>query len=1306
MQLSKWMESGLFLLLLLGIGMGQVAAENLLQNPTFQPNGARVPPLPWLVYGTMNDINTITLVNADDPQTRALRIVDGTSISRGSAGEIGITQTVAGKAGQHYRLSAQVKQVGMASTDGVYLQLRFLPSGVLHQVELSTWSADQFEEIAVEGEAPPGTTQVRAYVWTGAQPTPQILVREVSLTPFTPEPIKEFVWTVDEVKQGMKDRYGELQPGQVAPKVGLYITAEDVANARRLAQEQEWARKLVDSIVSEADFWVKMPDDWYRSIMPPKGSIFSYGETGCPIDGSSWARFGANGVADFSRPYTLRCTNGQIINFNDPDSPYYDPGPGITINGVLYQLRGIWNSYVTSQLVGTGSDAIMQNLAYAYALTGDVKYANKAILIMDLVATLSPTTIGPRDFTTSTTAIQGRLHWYTSIVHRAKMRIMNAYDLLYHVEGMHTPSTSQPGMTVAQNIEQNLILDYLFGEYDPRQGILKSLHNHEADSVRAMLGTGLLLGEPDYIRWGLESLSYFLDNTINRDGMYYETSPSYSEFSRGVFLDMMELAYNYNPENYSTTSYAELFPQPTDFAYNLNYYDHPSVRNFVYGYRERIDAGGHRPAYGNSSMPTGQATLGAVDLATWQAVLRFRERASQPEWQETFTEWLTTTASSTSSSRYDLWALFHSTPLPSSAGAGKTLQVPSESALLGAASLSILRSKTNTSNAIEMRGGPSLPHGHDDVLGFNIYSGGYHLTWDIGYGISGSPVHLGWGTRSIAHNLVVVNEAQNRNGTYHQIGPGASTTAFSNGKTLDLIEMDAANHYPADQLTNYRRSIIQVETSAGPYFLDLFRVTGGLKHDYSFHARAQNTIYEGLALTEHPTAWTLDGLTRPQASTNAKGRSWGERIIPGEFVKDLGIPGEEIGGRLWTPPPGNGYAFLYNLREGKPQADLWQVVWPASVGYRIRMTHLLSAGSANAQQSVYDALAPDLLGQNRLRYVIERRESSDGNDLDSLFAHLFESYRTEPIVKAAQPLAVESASVDGVGFVIDIDAAGTRDYILYGGPEEAAVQGEGLEWQGHTAVIRVAQDQVQQISLVGGQKLSAFGWTIATQSAWRGRIVSADSGGRYVSVDATLPANDILADLTVLFDNPAYLRNSPYAIRSVATDQVGSILDLGETSFDLARAMITKLGSDGRLESSSPLPTGHAYGVSTGYLTGREVQIERTGARLHVDSVPAFTMVQLAQPAQSGEAAVGDPFVIRDIQSGDEFMIRNVVELQQLTPQSWQVRISAPTTITWPFAASQVQVKTQTGQLTIPVHEHTFTLDPTVIGSGSFVMSM
>ncbi|HHW10465.1 MAG TPA: hypothetical protein GXX29_10860 [Firmicutes bacterium] len=1284
---------------------GAEVAENLLRNGEFAGAEQKIPPTGWTIYGqsVQTGASSITVVDADDPQKRALRIVDGVSISRGAQGEAGLYQTVNGVPGETYKASVFVKAVPDGLANGAFLQMRFLPSNQLKQVELLATSTTEFEEFAVTGVAPADTTQVRIYIWTNAPGTAKFLLQKAVLVQVKPE--VEEVWTVEQVKKGIQARLGELRPGQVVPKVELYITAEDIERARRNAAEHDWARRLVDSLLREADYWAALPDEWYRNIVPPPGSLFAYGQTGCPIDGSSWPSFGGGGTADFSRPKTLRCPNGQIIKFDDPSSPYYDSGNGVVINGVRYYMRGIWNAYVTNQLAGWGNDGILQKLAYAYALTGNEKYADKAVLIMDLLATLSPTTIGPRDFATSDTQVQGRLHWLTSIVHRAKVRIMMAYDLVYHSGRMHQPSVSNPGMTNAENIEKNLIMDYLFGEFDPREGKLRSLHNHEADSVRAMLGAGIVLGNPDWIRWGAEELNYFLTNTINRDGMYYETSLSYSEFARSVFLDMIEMAYNYDPQNYATAPRTDQYPSRRDFPYELNYYDHPHIRHFVFGYREKLDAGGHLPAYGNSGMPLHQAVPGTVNLATWQAVLRFRERTALPEWKEIYEKWLVETESQVSGNQYDLWALFHAEPLPAAAllaAKGGTGQ----SDLFGAAALAILRSETDPTWAVEMRGGTTLPHGHDDVLGMNLYSGGYHLTWDIGYGVFGSHVHLGWGTRSIAHNLVVVNEGLNRNNQTHQVGPGASVLAFLNGKALDLVEMDAARHYlPADGLHTYRRTLLQVETPAGPYLVDLFRVGGGRTHDYSFHARSAEVEYIGLTPALHPTAWTLAGLAQPEATFDAPGRSWGERIISGEYIKNLGIPGEEIGPRGWVPPPGNGYGFIHSLRTATP-ADSWQATWNTDTGFKVRLTAVPKADEAQKLQ-VFDGLGPDLRGTTKLRFVIERKQSEGDMSLESLYTHILEAYRRDPVVREARQLPLQAGGADSVALVIDLhDDAGMRDYLFYGGPAsvEEVTAGE-MSFLGHNALLRETDGELKLLSLLGSHRFSALGWLVETTPSWTGRLTEVTAAGRYFQVDAALPGGTILAGLPVLIDNPAYKRNSVYLIQNTAPLAGGTRLDVGDVTFDLARAKVERALTSGLVTSKSPLPTGHAYSLSTDYLAGRQFLITRTGAAYQVDTVPAFTQIQLRSPIAANEIMLNDDFVVRDIQPGDTFLIRNVVELEQLDAATWQVRLSAPARIKPPFPVRQVTITSEKGLLELAVTDNTIELDPRQIGTGIFVMT-
>lgn len=165
-----------------------VVGVNLFQNPTFAGAEERIPPPGWTLYGSLANGHRITVVDADDPERRALLLEDMVSIPRGNQGEIGLYQTVPVTAGRAYRATATLGALPDASPETTYLQLRFLPSNELVQIAVLP-SPGQFEDFSVEGTAPEGTTQARVYLYTAASRTPKILVRQITLEEIAPEEI-------------------------------------------------------------------------------------------------------------------------------------------------------------------------------------------------------------------------------------------------------------------------------------------------------------------------------------------------------------------------------------------------------------------------------------------------------------------------------------------------------------------------------------------------------------------------------------------------------------------------------------------------------------------------------------------------------------------------------------------------------------------------------------------------------------------------------------------------------------------------------------------------------------------------------------------------------------------------------------------------------------------------------------------------------------------------------------------------------------------------------------------------------------
>ena len=66
--------------------------------------------------------------------------------------------------------------------------------------------------------------------------------------------------------------------------------------------------------------------------------------------------------------------------------------------------------------------------------------------------------------------------------------------------------------------------------------------------------------------------------------------------------------------------------------------------------------------------------------------------------------------------------------------------------------------------AVLLRYGQSLNHGHLDDLNINYYALGRELTYDLGYSLGSTHTQVGWAHTTASHNLVVVNEKPQQGG--------------------------------------------------------------------------------------------------------------------------------------------------------------------------------------------------------------------------------------------------------------------------------------------------------------------------------------------------------------------------------------------------------------------------------------------------------------------------------------------------------------------------------------------------------------
>ncbi|MBD3291332.1 MAG: hypothetical protein GF393_00290, partial [Armatimonadia bacterium] len=149
--------------------------EAPLVNPSFEgavaENGL---PEGWSLYAGAG--STLSVVEGGVDGGKALLINDANA-----GAEIGITQDFPLEGGQNALVRVSVKRGTDAPTAGAYLQFRFFPSNTFRQTALSAESTEEFNEIKLFVQVPEGTTRGRIYLYCHAEPTPKVMVDNVSV---------------------------------------------------------------------------------------------------------------------------------------------------------------------------------------------------------------------------------------------------------------------------------------------------------------------------------------------------------------------------------------------------------------------------------------------------------------------------------------------------------------------------------------------------------------------------------------------------------------------------------------------------------------------------------------------------------------------------------------------------------------------------------------------------------------------------------------------------------------------------------------------------------------------------------------------------------------------------------------------------------------------------------------------------------------------------------------------------------------------------------------------------------------------
>lgn len=139
-------------------------------------SGNTVPPPEWKVYSAAEMMRL---------ENGVLRLRD-----TDAARETGLSRYFAVEPGKTYEVSVEAAAVPGKAWQGAFIQLRALPSNQLAGGMVECGEPGEWYETAYRLAMPPGTTRAQVFLYTHRAPTPELLVRDVTLREVTGEAFK------------------------------------------------------------------------------------------------------------------------------------------------------------------------------------------------------------------------------------------------------------------------------------------------------------------------------------------------------------------------------------------------------------------------------------------------------------------------------------------------------------------------------------------------------------------------------------------------------------------------------------------------------------------------------------------------------------------------------------------------------------------------------------------------------------------------------------------------------------------------------------------------------------------------------------------------------------------------------------------------------------------------------------------------------------------------------------------------------------------------------------------------------------
>lgn len=851
--------------------------------------------------------------------------------------------------------------------------------------------------------------------------------------------------------------------------------------------------------------------DYWSEVYPPEiPRAFDVHRNGCPVCGEAIKKHGMySWIIDSKKPFKVQCPECKTVFPDNDFEAYYKsgfkdksllagkyvddgrgwrPAPGKP----KYWFVAYYNHRINYQ-DNLDSRTDSHQLALAYKRTGDVRFAVRSLALLDHFADY----YSGYNYNKQSRYAEEVVHTYNGRFVNSiweslfTNRLADAYlwtrDLL---NGELEELSAVTGKTPAQikhNIEENLFR-VVANDIMSQNG--KNVGNFGMHQ-RTLLKVAKLLNEPKYAKWVTDfricnnvvhmPLDYAIYNNIYSDGAPLE-SPDYNSLWVGNIVEMFYLLKENGIDEFTL---------------------HPSTKHIFTHEAKALVCGKFSPASGDSSKANnlgcirseldGNEIFYKLDPSPFNArMLMFNLEQEDPERYEQLKQVA------------DMDYGYSSNLLAS----------------YGFATLQNGNKKAPT--AFVMAFTNYTRHAHMDRLNIDFFAENASMCPDFGYPDSASADDVerhAFYCNTVAHNTVVVNEG--RQNPY-----GAHLLRYEAGDFAQYVSAAAPGVYG---IQKYDRGSLVCEVAPGKTIvLDVFRVSGGTRHDWFLHSAGE--------------AFDTDIKLVNQDGAN-------------------GIPAAK---KLYSGKSGSGYQFLRNVKYGTGHYGNC-VTLPVDsrvkgdpVNGAALKVHLLNDG----EDVYFSEGKPPRTQMNPQEHMVflTRRRTGTGS-LNSVFGTILENTSDER-------KAYDIETIDSINAGDDVCAAlihlkdGKLLYV-FNSASMADFTADGIHFTGEAGALLIDKAQNQGKAFVVGPGSIAINGKVVVQASdvLKDRITRINLADESIELENNVPIKYI--DKMFKVGGRAYQVGGIY----------GNSVKLLEQSMILGRGRMIKVADDKKSGQLSPAPT-------------------------------------------------------------------------------------------------------------------------------------